>query len=132
MNMLEKLKKLGKPEVEVKKRRPTKKVHVRYIVLFVIEQDKSAKWALRFPSTPYDKYIEEGRGISSRKRGNAWFELSGGKELRDQNGKEYYNRIVKESAADTTSKDAVQFEKDLMRQFTVTVFSIGHLYEERM
>ena len=115
MNMLGKLKKLGKPEVEVRKRRPTKKVHVRCIAQQLNKQDKSAKWALRFPSTPYDKYIEEGRGISSRKRGNAWFELSGGKELRDQNGKEYYSRIVRESAADKTSRDAVQIEKDLMR-----------------
>ncbi|KAK8801850.1 hypothetical protein WA588_006134 [Blastocystis sp. NMH] len=104
MNMLEKIMKHGKPEIEVKRRTPAKRTH-----------DKSAKWALRYPSTPYDKYIVEQRAISGRKRGNAWFELSGGKDLREEKGKGYYKRIVEESSRDMSSKDAIQIEKDLLR-----------------
>ena len=70
---------------------------------------------MRYPETPYDKYIKEGRAISSRKRGNAWFELSGGKVMRERKGRDYYKSIVEKSSTDSTSKDAIQIEKDLKR-----------------
>ena len=105
----------GKPEIEVKRRTPAKRTHVLWMGLFTQEQDKTAKWALRYPATPYDKYIVEQRAISGRKRGNAWFELSGGKDLRDEKGKGYYKRIVEASSQDMSSKDAIQIEKDLLR-----------------
>ena len=72
-------------------------------------------WSLRYPETKYDKYIKEHRSISESKRGNAWFELSGGREMRDECGKDYYKGVVALSQKDTTSRDAIQIEKDLAR-----------------
>ena len=54
--------------------------------------------------------MEENRGINEKKRGNAWFELSGGKDMREECGKDYYKNIVAAS-----SKDAIQIEKDIHR-----------------
>ena len=50
--------------------------------------------------------MEENRGINEKKRGNAWFELSGGKDMREECGKDYYKNVVAASSKDTTSKDA--------------------------
>ena len=35
--------------------------------------------------------------------------------MREQKGKDYYKAIVAQSSADSTSKDAIQIEKDLKR-----------------
>ena len=70
---------------------------------------------MRYPETKYVKYIKEHRSISESKRGNAWFELSGGREMRDECGKDYYKGVVALSQKDTTSRDAIQIEKDLAR-----------------
>ena len=35
--------------------------------------------------------------------------------MREQKGKDYYKTIVEQSSADSTSKDAIQIEKDLKR-----------------
>ncbi len=78
-------------------------------------QKKEKAWSMRYPETKYDKYITEHRSISETKRGNAWFELSGGKDMRDECGKGYYKGIVAFSQKDATSKDAIQIEKDLTR-----------------
>lgn len=59
--------------------------------------------------------MEENRGINEKKRGNAWFELSGGKDMREECGKDYYKNVVAASSKDTTSKDAIQIEKDIHR-----------------
>lgn len=100
--MFEKLKRIGKADNQTKQRNAGKK-------------QKIVPWPLRYPPTKYDKYIEEHRGISEKRRGNAWFELSGGKDLREECGKDYYKNIVALSSKDTTSKDAVQIEKDIRR-----------------
>ena len=73
-------------------------------------QKKEKAWSMRYPETKYDKYITEHRSIR-----NAWFELSGGKDMRDECGKGYYKGIVAFSQKDATSKDAIQIEKDLTR-----------------
>lgn len=79
---------------------------------------------MRNPSTRYDKYIEEHRSFNQKKRGNAWFELSGGKDMRSECGEEYYKKVVEYSNKNPNSKDNIQIEKDITRyaKFIVSLF----------
>ncbi|KAK8789966.1 hypothetical protein WA158_006746 [Blastocystis sp. Blastoise] len=74
-----------------------------------------ASWSLRDPPTKYDKYFKEDRPINKKKRGIAWFNLSGGADLRDEMGEYHYETILQDILQDLSSPDALQIQRDLDR-----------------